>query len=178
MNMILGQPQRYTAEGHYILRGNNETQRGTLFLLPTGLFYGGITDFKTDGSQSPKRVIGMRFADDGALALLKLPKSPSLYPILWYARPNKALSRKLSGEEPGCLTGTYNGVWGTAEGAPLDMLRPILADTIDSELDCVDQLDLAKLERVFFERNVLDEMERVAKQQKQIGQLRIRDWPL
>ncbi len=174
--MTPGRPERYTLEGHYVQKGNTERQQGRLFLAPNRLFYGGITDVITGGNLSPKKVIGMQFGDDGALALLKLPRRFDLCPIIWYARRNEKLSRRLPSEEAGVLAGTYDCVWGPAEGMPFAMLQAITADSIEPELDCVARLNPTELEMAFFQRDVLDHMEKAARRNQQIGQLRIRDW--
>ena len=77
--------EKYSLNGTYQFWGSEERQVGAVNLARTWLLYGEVNDF-TSGGPSLKKIIGMRFTDDGSLGLLKLPVDLSLCPILWYLK--------------------------------------------------------------------------------------------
>jgi hypothetical protein len=154
--------QSYNLTGSYQFDGRNERQEGTIHRAPNGILYGEISDATARG-QSPKRVMGMQFTEDGALGLLKLPKDLSLCPIIWYLRPLQKTSDGLGGK--------YNGVWGTAGGGSIGLLQKITTELGLLNLENIAGLNPAEIERAFFRRDVLNQMEPMARRAKQTGKI-------
>ncbi|MBU0907120.1 MAG: hypothetical protein KKD18_02590 [Nanoarchaeota archaeon] len=155
----------YRVEGGYQFRGREERQEGRITLAPNRILYGQITDLTTSG-RSPKNVLGLQFTQDNALGILKVSNDLTLCPILWYLRPTEQITSSDS------LSGNYRGVWGTAQGAPMDILQVITSNSGQITSENIRDLGPTELEMAFFQRDFLDQMEAAARRAEQTGTMR------